>query len=135
MLHVFVTAWLWRQVLDGHIDGHFARVLEFEGQREAFASHERGAQFEEHDVVAAGLELDLATGRGTEVTLDQEIKNSNLLNWLFPDDWQVVEELRLKAALRNEDGRYAVEIVFKEREKKTVEVDLTESKNLGIILL
>ncbi|MGD9250547.1 MAG: AsmA family protein [Desulfobacterales bacterium] len=61
-------------------------------------------------MAAQGVVLDLATGRGTEVTLDQEIKNSNLLNWLFPDDWQVVEELRLKAALRNEDGRYAVEI-------------------------
>jgi uncharacterized protein involved in outer membrane biogenesis len=60
-------------------------------------------------MTAAGSVPDLATGRGTEVAISQQIEDSSLLTWLFPDDWQVVEELSLQAALRNVDGHYRIE--------------------------
>ncbi|MDJ0667040.1 MAG: AsmA family protein [Desulfobacterales bacterium] len=61
-------------------------------------------------MVAKGSLPSLATGRGTEVAIDQAIKNRRLLDWLFPDDLKIVEEFRLSAALRHMDGQYTVTI-------------------------
>ncbi len=60
-------------------------------------------------ISAEGSVPNLATGRGTEVDIQQTIENYSLLSWLFPEDWKVVEEFRLKAALRHADGGYTIE--------------------------
>ena len=60
-------------------------------------------------ISAEGAVPNLATGRGTTVDIQQAIDNNSLLNWLFPEDWKVVEEFRLSAALRHTDGRYTIE--------------------------
>ncbi len=60
-------------------------------------------------ISAEGSVPNLATGRGTAVDIQQTIENNSLLNWLFPEDLKVIEEFRLKAALRHVDGRYTIE--------------------------
>ncbi|MBL0715822.1 MAG: hypothetical protein JJV98_19220, partial [Desulfosarcina sp.] len=52
---------------------------------------------------------DLATGRGIDLQLSQEIRHYNVLQRIFPADWKVVETFRFKAALRNENGDYIVD--------------------------
>ncbi|MGD9098184.1 MAG: hypothetical protein PVF97_08865, partial [Desulfobacterales bacterium] len=62
-------------------------------------------------ISAEGAVPNLATGQGTTVDIQQSIENNSLLNWLFPEDWKVVEEFRLKAALRHVDGGYTIEVI------------------------
>ncbi len=58
---------------------------------------------------AEGVVPDLATGRGADVTINQNIGEASLLDWLFPDDLKVVEIFELSAALHNEDGTYIID--------------------------
>jgi len=60
MVHVLLSASLWRLILDTHFYRDVAGTLELERQRKPLSSHEWLAQPEQHDVTATGFELNLA---------------------------------------------------------------------------
>ena len=65
---------------------------------------------------------------GARVTL---LKDSQKLGEVLTDNYGDFKFDNLE----ENSGRYCLEIVYKDREQKTVEVDLTTSNNVGMVLI
>ena len=92
--------------------GRFAFQARFTGDIEALRISDLALDISNGSSIqlsAEGAVPDLATGRGADVTINQKIGEANLLSWLFPEDWQVVEEFNVSAAFHNVDGVYVIE--------------------------
>lgn len=58
---------------------------------------------------ANGSITNLAGGEGTDISLSGMCRNEAILKWIFPDNWQIVEEFKFNSALRRRQAGFWIE--------------------------